>query len=60
MTADKIKDWQVVAVCGFCRARLTAGTAERLGEVGEQRGWHRTPGGAWYCVGCVTGDDGRQ
>ena len=49
-----------VAVCGFCRARLTAGTAEQLGEAGERRGWHRTPAGSWYCVGCVTGDDGRQ
>ena len=48
------------AVCGLCRARLTAATSDLLRDDAERRGWHRTPAGSWYCVGCVTGDDGRQ
>lgn len=48
------------AVCGFCRARLTAATPNLLRDDAERRGWHRTPAGSWYCVECVTGDDGRQ
>lgn len=47
------------AVCGLCRARLTAATSDLLRDDAERRGWHRTPAGSWYCVGCVTGDDGR-
>lgn len=48
------------AVCGLCRARLTAATSDLLRDDAERRGWHRTPAGSWYCVDCVTGDDGRQ
>ena len=47
------------AVCGLCRARLTAATSDLLRDDAERRGWHRTPAGSWYCVDCVTGDDGR-
>lgn len=50
----------VTVCCGFCRARLTAATLDLLRDDAERRGWHITPAGAWYCVECVTGDDGRQ
>ena len=48
------------AVCGLCRARLTAATSDLLRDDAERRGWHHIPAGSWYCVDCVTGDDGRQ